>query len=224
MINTTAHELSVCVDAIHHATVIVEAEAYKVYPESRRDQWRTWKSGVLAPVYCNCRLLLARPTAREHIENALVKLTEEEFPQTDFVAGLATAGISWGSAIARKLGLPYTTVRQARKTHGFTGIVDSEIGESSSVLLVDDLLASGGSVRRCVDDMRIDGIPDPMGIVSIANWGFDAMHRNTQGIRKASLVEGTSLVRAARALELIDASFESKLIDFYSDPGSYQWT
>jgi orotate phosphoribosyltransferase len=132
----------------------------------------TWASGIQSPIYCDNRVTLAYPVIREGIADGFVSLAKP-FKNVEAIAGVATAGIPHGMLLAYKLGLPFAYVRSKAKAHGKQNQVEGRIEAGQRVLLIEDLISTGGSSLKAVQAMREAGA-EVLGVLAIFTYGFDA--------------------------------------------------
>src|SRR6476619_2258306 len=130
----------------------------------------TWSSGMKSPIYCDNRLTLSYPHIRQDIARGLQQLIEEHFPGTDVIAGTATAGIPHAAWVSDKLNLPMCYVRSKAKEHGKGNQIEGQVKENQRVVVIEDLISTGGSAITAVDALREAGC-DVLGIVSIFTYG-----------------------------------------------------
>lgn len=195
------------------------------------DEFFTWKSGVKAPVYTDCRVMLRHAGARTMIKKALGSATLSNFGLPDYVIGVAEAGIVWSSLVADELHTRTAFVRKQAKAHGVGGLVAGvparpERLDGITAVIVDDLVASGESLVHAVDAIREEVSLDVLGVVSIVNWDFLAMRDRFRELRVpvASLVSYRQLLQAAVEDKRIDAGQHEELLRFYRNPRGHVWS
>jgi len=137
----------------------------------------TWSSGWKSPVYCDNRLSLSFPHIRSYIKRCLAEAIRENFPGVEAIAGVATAGIPQGALVAEELGLPFLYVRPKPKDHGLENLIEGKLETGQRVVLVEDLISTGGSSLKAASAMR-DGGADVIGMVAIFTYGFEAAEKN----------------------------------------------
>ncbi len=137
----------------------------------------TWSSGWKSPIYCDNRLSLSYPEARTYIKMALANVIRERFAGADLVAGVATAGIPQGALVADELKLPFAYVRPKPKDHGMENLIEGRIEKGQSVVLVEDLISTGGSSLKAATALREAGAK-VAGMVAIFTYGFDVAEKN----------------------------------------------
>ncbi len=131
----------------------------------------TWSSGWKSPVYCDNRLSLSYPEVRTFIKSCLVKAIREAFPNADTIAGVATAGVPQGALVAEELGWPFVYVRPKPKDHGLENLIEGKLEKGQAVVLVEDLISTGGSSLRAANALREAGAR-VLGMVAIFTYGF----------------------------------------------------
>ncbi|MBU1495165.1 MAG: hypothetical protein KJ956_14505 [Actinobacteria bacterium] len=210
--------------ALEVASALVRSGAYKLDLTLPRDEWYTWKSGIRAPCYNNCRTLLEHPSARRAVEDAMSAGAREMFGSVDVVIGIAHAGIPWAAVLARTLDVPNYYLRAEAKAHGIGGRINPQLSGNGHALIVDDLVAGGESVRDAVAAIREESDIEPAGILSIVNWGFSSMQQNLVGERVRALTSYPWILAVALSEGLVDLAGYSKLMAFYKNPRKYDWS
>ncbi len=131
----------------------------------------TWASGWKSPIYCDNRKTLSYPKIRTYIRQEFVRQINEEYGNIDVIAGVATGGIAQGALVAQELGLPFVYVRASEKKHGLGNQIEGVIEQGQSVVLIEDLISTGGSSLRAVEALRDAGC-NVKGLVAIFTYGF----------------------------------------------------
>lgn len=149
---------------------LLEIKAVKLSP---RDPF-TWASGMLSPIYCDNRVALSHPGVRSYIKNCLAEKSTH-FGEFDVVAGVATAGIPHGVLLADLLKKPFVYVRSSAKDHGRRNQIEGELHAGQSVLVIEDLISTGGSCLLAVDALR-DAGAEVVGVLAIFQYGFEKAH------------------------------------------------
>ena len=139
----------------------------------RPDKPFTWASGIKSPIYCDNRLTLTAPDVRAHVENGLVELIRRHHPDTEVLMGTATAGIAHAAICAHMMGLPMGYVRSGAKDHGRQNRIEGRLERGQKVVVVEDLISTGGSCVEVVEALREAGA-DVLGIVSIFTYNLKA--------------------------------------------------
>lgn len=155
------------------AQMLLQIEAIKL----RAENPFTWSSGWKSPIYCDNRLSLSYPDIRASIKEGLVYAIRENFAAAEAVAGVATAGIPQGALVAEALTLPFVYVRPKPKDHGMENLIEGRVSKGQKVVVVEDLVSTGGSSLKAVEALRKEGA-HVLGMVSIFNYGFDIATRN----------------------------------------------
>lgn len=137
----------------------------------------TWSSGWKSPIYCDNRLSLSYPLIRTYIKKALTKAINEHFHQAEVIAGVATAGIAQGALVADELELPYIYVRPKPKEHGMGNQIEGKIDKGKKVVLIEDLISTGGSSLKAAEALDHAGF-NVIGMVAIFTYGFDLAEQN----------------------------------------------
>lgn len=137
----------------------------------------TWSSGWKSPIYCDNRLSLSYPEVRQVIKAGLMHAIQENFYTVECIAGVATAGIAQGALVADAMSLPFLYVRPKPKDHGMENLIEGKITKGQKVVVVEDLVSTGGSSLKTVAALRDAGFK-VLGMVSIFNYGFDIATRN----------------------------------------------
>ena len=208
------------------ADALIESGSYIVDFTLEPDQWFKWKSGVVAPCYCDCRVLTSDYQAYSSVVKHMSELVKSEFPDVELLAGIAASGITWSAQLASTLELPSCFVREKLKEHGVGKHVCCSPRRESKAVIVDDLCASGASTARAINALSHECEISVIGGVSIINWGFQSMWDNLGSILNCkvwSLCSHESLVKAANRKGIITKEQEDMLNQFYQDPFTYDW-
>jgi orotate phosphoribosyltransferase len=151
------------------AEFLLQIKAVKLQPS----QPFTWASGWKSPIYCDNRKTLSYPKIRTFIRQEFVNRIAEEFGKPDVIAGVATGGIAQGALIAQEMGLPFVYVRSEAKSHGLTNQVEGVVESGQSVIVIEDLISTGGSSLKAVEALRKEGC-EVKGMAAIFTYGFKA--------------------------------------------------
>jgi orotate phosphoribosyltransferase len=179
----------------------------------------TWTSGLRSPIYCDNRLTLSYPTVRREIAKGLEMLILENFPEVEIIAGTATAGIPHAAWVSELLELPMCYVRSKPKGHGKGNQIEGKAEEGKKVVVVEDLISTGGSVITSVQALREAGC-DVLGVVSIFTYGLkrgDLLLREA-GIKSVSLTDISALVEVAISKGSISRGDQESLLSWSKDP------
>ena len=137
----------------------------------------TWASGIKSPIYCDNRVTLSYPQIRTFIRQAYAESLVEHYGKPDVIAGVATGGIAQGALVAQELGLPFIYVRSTAKEHGMGNQIEGYYEAGQKVVVIEDLISTGGSSLKAVDALRNAGL-EVKGLVAIFSYGFDLAHTN----------------------------------------------
>lgn len=184
----------------------------------------TWASGIKSPIYCDNRLTLSYPEVRSKIELGLSEIIQFEFPECEAVFGTSTAGIAHAALVSALLNLPMGYVRGEAKSHGRENRIEGVVPEGKKVVVVEDLISTGGSVIEVVEALRAVGA-EVLGIVSIFTYGLkkgvDALEK--ANVRNISLSNFTTLAETALTEGYIDNREYNMVLAFQSNPADEAW-
>lgn len=158
-------------NALKVADFLLQIKAVKLQPNNPF----TWASGLKSPIYCDNRKTLSYPSIRTFLRHAFVEVIEAKFGKPDVIAGVATGGIAIGALVAEAMGLPFVYVRSSAKGHGLTNLIEGELGENQKVVVIEDLISTGGSSLKAVQDLR-DAGANVVGLAAIFTYGFQKAH------------------------------------------------
>ncbi|MDG1477226.1 MAG: orotate phosphoribosyltransferase [Vicingaceae bacterium] len=159
--------------AIKIAESLLQIKAIKLNPTSPFQ----WASGWNSPIYCDNRKTLSYPPVRTFIRQQFADAIKEHFPNVEVIAGVATGGIAHGALVAEALGLPFAYIRSSSKGHGMQNLIEGDIFKDQKVVVIEDLISTGGSSLKAVDALREHGC-DVLGMVAIFTYGFDLARKN----------------------------------------------
>ena len=190
----------------------------------RPDEPFTWASGIQSPVYCDNRLTLTAPAVRCHVEQGLAELVKEHFPETEVLMGTSTAGIAHAAIVGHLLDLPMGYVRSGAKDHGRKNQIEGRLDPGAKVVVVEDLISTGGSVLEVVDILRQAGA-QVLGVVSIFTYGMQkGLDRLREaGVENHSLTNFDVIARVAAREGYIRPEDVKRLIAFRNDPNDDSW-
>ena len=190
----------------------------------RPDEPFTWASGIKSPVYCDNRLTLTAPEVRTLIENSIADVIKEEYPEADVIMGTATAGIAHAAIAAHILGLPMGYVRSGAKDHGRGNQIEGELNKGDKVVIVEDLISTGGSVIDAATALRNAGA-EVLGIVSIFTYGMQkGLDRLAQeNLKNISLTNFDVISEVAVDESYIKPEDRERLIAFRNNPSDEGW-
>ncbi|GAB3948691.1 orotate phosphoribosyltransferase [Spirosoma harenae] len=200
------------------ARYLLEVQAVRLQP----DQPFTWSSGWKSPIYCDNRVTLAHPEVRRYIKNALADAISQQFPDVEVIAGVATAGIPQGALVADALNLPYCYVRPEPKAHGMGKQIEGHLAASQRVVVIEDLISTGGSSLKVVDALRTAGA-DVLGMAAIFTYGFPLADHNfaSKQVPLVCLSNYDALVTEAQILDYIPASAMESLAAWRQNPSNW---
>lgn len=190
----------------------------------RPDEPFTWASGIKSPVYCDNRLTLAYPEVRTHVEEALAKTVKEVYPEAEALMGTSTAGIAHAAITAQIMGLPMGYVRSGAKDHGRKNQIEGKLEKGQKVVVVEDLISTGGSVIEVVNVLREAGA-EVLGIVSIFTYGMQkGLDRLAAAdVKNVSLTNFDVIAEIAAQKGYIAPTDVERLIAFRNNPSDESW-
>ena len=184
----------------------------------------TWASGIKSPVYCDNRLTLTAPEVRGHVENGLAALIRQYYPEAEVLMGTSTAGIAHAAITAHIMGLPMGYVRSGSKDHGRQNQIEGKLEAGQKVVVVEDLISTGGSVLEVVNVLREAGA-EVLGIVSIFTYGMQkGLERlAAANVENHSLTNFDVIAQAAADEGYIAPADVARLIAFRNNPSDESW-
>ena len=184
----------------------------------------TWASGIKSPVYCDNRLTLTAPEVRNDVENALAETIRREYPGAEVLMGTSTAGIAHAAITGHLLGLPMGYVRSGSKDHGRQNQIEGRLERGQKVVVVEDLISTGGSVIEVVNVLREAGA-EVLGIVSIFTYGMKkGLERLAEAdVKNISLTDFDTIAQVAAEENYIKAGDIARLIAFRDNPSDESW-
>ncbi|MBR3159467.1 MAG: orotate phosphoribosyltransferase [Atopobiaceae bacterium] len=190
----------------------------------RPDEPFTWASGIKSPIYCDNRLTLSYPEVRTLIDESLADLARELYPDVEMLMGTSTAGIAHAAIAADRLGIPMGYVRGSAKDHGRQNQIEGRCEPGTKVVVVEDLISTGGSVLECVDPLREAGA-EVLGIVSIFTYGMQrGLDRlAADNVQNTSLCDLDTLVEVAADEGYIQPEDKARLLHFRDNPADESW-
>ena len=190
----------------------------------RPEQPFTWASGIKSPIYCDNRLTLTAPEVRNHVEEGLAELIRQHYPEVEVLMGTSTAGIAHAAITATILNLPMGYVRSGSKDHGRGNQIEGKLEKGQKVVVVEDLISTGGSCIEVVEALRNAGA-DVLGIVSIFTYGMQkGLDRLAAAEAKNySLSNLDALVEVAAEEGYIKAEDKERILKFRNNPSDESW-
>lgn len=184
----------------------------------------TWASGIKSPVYCDNRLTLTAPEVRNDVENALAETIKKEYPDVEVLMGTSTAGIAHAAITGHILGLPMGYVRSGSKDHGRQNQIEGRLDKGQKVVVVEDLISTGGSVIEVVNVLREAGA-EVLGVVSIFTYGMQkGLDRlAAANVKNVSLTNFDVIAQVAAGEKYIRPEDIARLIAFRNNPSDESW-
>jgi len=201
------------------AKKLLEINAIKLNVESPF----TWASGWKSPIYCDNRLSLSYPEVRSYIKNQLAESVKKNFSDVEAIAGVATAGIPQGALVAETLNIPFIYVRSKPKGHGMENMIEGKITSGQKVIVIEDLVSTGGSSLKAVEALKACNI-SVLGMLSIFTYGFSAAEQNFKAadIKLISLSNYSDLIEEALKLNYISEKEISSLKQWREKPSEWR--
>lgn len=184
----------------------------------------TWASGIKSPVYCDNRLTLTAPEVRTHVEKGLAEIIRREYPDCEVLMGTSTAGIAHAAITAHLLGLPMGYVRSGAKDHGRGNQIEGKLNPGEKVVVVEDLISTGGSVLEVVNVLREAGA-EVLGIASIFTYGMKkGLERlESANVKNVSLSNFDAVAEVAAKEGYIKPEDVQRLLKFRDNPSDESW-
>lgn len=184
----------------------------------------TWASGIKSPVYCDNRLTLTAPAVRTDIENGLAKLVKENYPEAEVLMGTSTAGIAHAAIVGHILDMPMGYVRSGNKDHGRQNRIEGKLEAGQKVVVVEDLISTGGSCIEVVDALREAGA-EVLGVVSIFTYGMAKGIKRLEeaNVKNISLTNFDVIAEVAAEEGYIKDEDIARLIAFRNNPSDESW-
>lgn len=182
----------------------------------------SWASGWKSPIYCDNRLSLSFPAVRSKIKTALALAISNEFDGVDVIAGVATAGIPQGALVAEELGLPFVYVRSKSKGHGLQNMIEGAIKKGQKVVLIEDLVSTGGSSLAAAEALRGAGA-EVAGMAAIFTYGFEIAEKNfsDKKVKLVTLSDYGHLLEHAQDERMFENDVLKTLQEWRKDPGNW---
>ena len=188
------------------------------------DEPFTWASGLKSPIYCDNRLTLTAPEVRLDVEKALAEVVKTHYPEAEVLMGTSTAGIAHAAITAHLLDMPMGYVRSGAKDHGRQNQIEGKLQKGDKVVVIEDLISTGGSVIEVVDALREAGA-EVLGIASIFTYGMQkGLDRlSAANVKNISLTDFDTIVEVAAKENYIKAEDKERLIKFRNNPSDESW-
>ncbi len=200
------------------ASRLLDIEAIKLSPRKPF----TWSSGWKSPIYCDNRLALSYPETRKYIKEQMAVLIRERFPDAEAIAGVATAGIPHGALVADVLDLPFVYVRSKPKEHGLENLIEGKITKRQKVVVLEDLVSTGGSSLKAADALKKAGFK-VLGMVAIFTYGFDLARENFEkaGLPLYTLSNYADMLKYAEDRKIVNEKDLLLLKSWRVDPADW---
>lgn len=201
------------------ALKLLEAKAIKLHP----DQPFTWASGWKSPIYCDNRKTLAYPQLRSFVKLSLCQIVKEKYPQAQTVAGVATGAIAQGALVADLLDLPFAYVRSKAKDHGMANLIEGDLQAGTKVVVVEDLVSTGGSSLKAVEALRTHGC-EVLGMVASFTYGFPQAKQAFQDakLELTTLTDYEEVLKVASQINYIHPEQIALLQEWRSNPAEWR--
>ncbi len=205
--------------ALKVAEFLLQIKAVKLQPN---DPF-TWASGIKSPIYCDNRITLSYPNIRTFIRQEYAQSVVDSFGKPDVIAGVATGGIAQGALVAQELGLPFIYIRSEAKKHGMGNQIEGYFEEGQRVVVIEDLISTGGSSLKAVEALR-EAKLDVKGLVAIFTYGFKVAEDNFTNAQcpYRTLTNYDILLDHAKSTNLISKEEARSLLEWKSDPQSWK--
>lgn len=183
----------------------------------------TWASGWKSPIYTDNRKLFSYPAIRNFVKLEMSRIAIEKYPEADAIAGVATGAITPGALVADMLGLPFIYVRSSPKDHGLENLIEGELKPNSKVVVIEDLISTGGSSLKAVEAIRRDG-SEVLGMIAIFNYGFPQSKSNFEkaNVELTTLTNYEIAIQEALRIDYIDESELDTLQEWRKSPSNWK--
>lgn len=204
---------------IAFAEQLLNVKAIKLQPENPF----TWASGWKSPFYCDNRKTLSYPELRTFVKENLAEMIKKNFPEATAVAGVATGAIAQGALVSDALGLPFCYVRSKAKDHGMGNLIEGTLPEGSKVIVVEDLISTGGSSLKAVEALRAAGF-EIVGMVAAYTYGFPIAEEafKAADVKLLTLTNYQAVVSVATETGYISADQQPTLDEWRKDPANWR--
>lgn len=200
------------------AEKLLQIKAIKLQPTNPF----TWASGWESPIYCDNRKTLSYPDVRNIIKIQIARLVMEQYPDVDAIAGVATGAIAQGALVAEELGRPFVYVRSAPKGHGLENLIEGDLKPGMKVVVIEDLISTGGSSLKAVEAIRNDAC-EVLGMIAIFTYGFQVSVDKFKeaGVELTTLSDYETLLEVAGEINYINEKDVSTLREWRKDPAGW---
>lgn len=200
------------------ADYLLNVEAVRLQPNNPF----TWASGWKSPIYCDNRKTLSYPEVRNFVKRELSQIIRDNFDQVDVVAGVATGAIAQGALVADELNLPFIYVRSAPKGHGMENLIEGDLKPGMRVIVVEDLISTGGSSLKAVEALRSAGA-EVVGMVAIFTYNFPVANEqfNNAGVKLITLGNYDAVIEHALSIGYVENNEVETLKEWRKDPANW---
>lgn len=201
------------------AESLLQIKAIKLNPANHF----TWASGWYSPIYCDNRKILSYPAVRKQVYEAFAEVITDKYPEAEVIAGVATGAIAHGVLAAEKMGKPFIYVRSAPKSHGLTNQVEGEFATGAKVVVIEDLVSTGGSSLSAVEALRGAGC-EVLGMVAIFTYGFPTAEKNfaEAGVALDTLSDYNTMIELATEQGYVHSGELETLREWRRDPANWK--
>lgn len=200
------------------ADKLLKIKAIKLQPHNPF----TWASGWKSPIYCDNRKTLSYPQTRTYIKTQISRLVQELYPEVEVIAGVATGAIAQGALVADALGLPFIYVRPTPKDHGLENLIEGDLRPKQKVVVIEDLISTGGSSLKAVEAIRKQG-SEVLGMIAIFTYGFPEADQRFKAakVKLTTLCDYEAVLTEAVATEYINESDVKTLQEWRTNPAGW---
>jgi len=200
------------------AKQLLQIKAIKLQPANPF----TWASGWKSPIYCDNRKTLSFPEVRDYIKKGFVSLVNELYPEAEVIAGVATGAIAQGALVADELNKPFVYVRSSPKGHGMENLIEGDIAPGKKVVVIEDLISTGGSSLKAVEALKAAGC-EVLGMVAIFTYGFKTAEENfaSNEVELTTLSDYQTLIEVAVETGYVSAEDVKALSGWRTDPANW---
>jgi len=201
------------------ASYLLDIKAIKLEPAHPF----TWASGWKSPIYCDNRKTLSYPEVRSYIKEQFAALIRRKYPQVEVIAGVATGAIAQGALVAQELGLPFIYIRSSAKSHGLENQIEGEYKAGQKMVVIEDLVSTGGSSLQAVEALRNAGC-EVLGMVAIFTYGFQKAEDNFKnaGCELSTLSDYNAMIDLAVKIGYVKPAEVEKLKEWRINPENYK--
>lgn len=198
---------------------LLEIKAVKLQPEKPF----TWASGWKSPIYCDNRKTLSYPEVRTLIKSELARIVRDKYPDAEAIAGVATGAIAQGALVADELGLPFVYIRSSKKDHGMENLVEGYLEEGKKVVVIEDLISTGGSSLKAVQAIREEKKCKVLGMVAIFTYGFPLAEEQFKkaDVELTTLSNYEAVIEKALSINYIPESALPTLREWRKNPSEW---